>query len=252
MDDFTPVIHELEGRDIKVYGVADVHIGARECDLDGFRAFLKRIEHDPDAYLCLVGDITNNGIKDSVTNVYEETMPPSAQVELAAELLAPVKDRILGAVGGNHEHRSARAVNYDPMYDVMVRLGIPHLYRQSLCFIRVIMRRSTCHEHYAILLAHGSSDAKRQRFDAVVEGVDATITAHVHKGDVQKPCRIVFNNRNKVVIRPHVSLVCEPWLKYGGYAARSMLLPHETSNPQHLVLEYVHDNNKRGNIRVVW
>ena len=40
LDDFTPIIHELPGRTIKVWAVADVHIGARECDMDGFKRFL--------------------------------------------------------------------------------------------------------------------------------------------------------------------------------------------------------------------
>lgn len=30
LDDFTPIIHQLDGRTIKVWAVADVHIGAKE------------------------------------------------------------------------------------------------------------------------------------------------------------------------------------------------------------------------------
>lgn len=77
IDDFTPIVHRLRGRPVKVWAVADVHIGAREADIDGFAAFLKRVENDPDSYLVIVGDILNNGTRDSLTNVYEETMPPS-------------------------------------------------------------------------------------------------------------------------------------------------------------------------------
>lgn len=39
ISDFTPIVHTLEGRTIRVWAVADVHIGAKECDLDGFKAF---------------------------------------------------------------------------------------------------------------------------------------------------------------------------------------------------------------------
>lgn len=253
IDDFVPIVHRLDGRTVKVYGIADVHIGAKECDLDGFRAFIsERVAPDPDAYICLVGDILNNGIRDSVTNVYEETMPPSAQVETAVEILTPVKDKILGAVGGNHEYRSKRAVDWDPMFQAMTLLGIPELYRQNMAFIRVVLERGVTRDHYALLLAHGSSDAKRQRFDAVIEGVDAVITGHVHRGAVQRPCRIVFTNRNTITVRPHISLVCESWLKYGGYASRGLLLPHETANPQHLVLGFSGSNRVPGRLSVVW
>ena len=104
IDDFTPILHTMEGRTIKLYAIGDVHIGAKEADLEGFSSFLRRLESESDSYMVIVGDVLNNGIKDSVTNVYEETMPPSVQVEYAAELLEPVKDKILGCVGGNHEY----------------------------------------------------------------------------------------------------------------------------------------------------
>lgn len=90
LDDFTPIIHTLPGRTIRCWAVSDVHIGAREADIDGFSAFLRKIQADDDSYLVICGDVINNGIKDSVTNVYQETMPPNEQVSLAAELLEPV------------------------------------------------------------------------------------------------------------------------------------------------------------------
>lgn len=235
-----------------MYGVADVHIGAKECDLEGFRRFVSKVAAEPDSYICLVGDILNFGTRDSVTNVYEETMPPHAQIETAVEILTPVKGKILGAVGGNHELRGVKAVDLDPMYQVCVLLGIPELYRQNMCFIRVNLKRGKTHDSYALLLAHGSSDSKRRKWEAVVEGVDAIITAHVHSGSVSRPSRIVFTSRNTVTVRPHISLVCEPWLKYGGYAARGLLVPHDTSNPQALLLEFSGSNNARGNMRIVW
>jgi hypothetical protein len=202
--------------------------------------------------MVLVGDIVNNGIKDSVTNVYHETMPPSAQIETAVKLLTPVKDKILGAVGGNHERRTSRLVDIDIMHTIMVLLGKGDLYRSNMCFIRVSLERKNVKDGYTMLLMHGSSDGKRQRFEGVIEGVDAVITAHVHHGLMSRPSRIVFTSNNTVVIKPHISMVCESWLGYGGYASRSMLLPHETSNPQHLELEFTGSNNAVGKMRMVW
>ena len=139
--DFDPIIHKLKGRTVKVWAVADVHIGSRECDMDGFKAFLDKVSKDGNAYIVLVGDIINNGVKDSLTNVYEETMPPSCQIEKAVELLTPVKDKILGAVGGNHCARSRRAVDLDPMHTICVMLSIGHLYRTNFAMLRVILAK---------------------------------------------------------------------------------------------------------------
>ena len=109
ISDFTPIVHTLPGRTVKVWAVADVHIGAKECDMDGFKAFLRKMQDEPDSYLVIVGDVLNNGIKDSMTNVYEETMPPHTQVDVATELLKPIADKILGCVGGNHERRTTKS-----------------------------------------------------------------------------------------------------------------------------------------------
>ena len=253
IDDFTPIVHRLRGRPVKIWAVADVHIGARECDLDGFCAFLNRIERDEDSYLVIVGDVLNNGTRDSLTNVYEETMPPSAQVELAAELLEPVKGRILGAVGGNHEQRSARAVDLDPLFQVFSILRIPEVYRQNFAFVRIVLERGNTTDHYALYLTHGKSANKQRRFaQSAVEGVDAVIAGHTHNGSVEKHARLVLSNRNAISIKPLISMTATSWLNYGGYSARGQFIPSATSDPQALLLGWTGSNNKDGSIQVIW
>lgn len=252
LDDFDLIRHSLGPRTIRVWALADAHIGARECDMDGLMAFVRKIGADPDSYLVLVGDILNNGIKDSLTNVYEETMPPSMQVQAAVDLLRPVADRILGVVGGNHERRSAKAVDLDPMYIVCVHLGLESLYRPNMAFVRVSMRNGRVQQVYNLLITHGRSAAAKRRFAYSVEGVDAIITGHTHDGILEKPARLCVTNAGNIVIKPLISLTATSWLRYGGYGAAAMYQPKTTSDPQHLVLEFSNSNNRRGEIRVVW
>ena len=253
LDDFTPIIHTLPGRDARIYAVSDVHIGAREADIDGFSKFLRRVESEPDSYIVICGDVLNNGIRDSITNVYEETMPPSAQVDLAAELLAPLAHKVLGCVGGNHERRSAKAVDLDPMFQVMTLIGKPDLYRPNMAFIRVTLKNDNASkDQYALLLVHGKTENKKRHFARSVEGVDAIISGHTHNGLIEKPTRICFTKQNNVVMKSIVSLTATSWLKYGGYAAAGLLLPNTTGNPQSLLLEFKNSNDVRGNIRVAW
>lgn len=259
-NDFTAIVHRLPGRTAKVYAIADVHIGAKECDMDGFSRFLKRVERERDSYIVLVGDVINNGIRSSScpTDIYDEVMPPSAQIDKAVELLEPVADRILGAVGGNHEKRSRKSVDFDPMHAIMAILRKSELYRENMAFLRIVLSNSTqrhvrsTRDSYSLLLVHGKSANKKRRFAYAVEGVDAVVSAHTHDGIVEKPARLVFTVQNNVMVKPLVSLTATSWLDYGGYGARGLYLPKATSDPQALVLEWTGSNNREGQMKVIW
>lgn len=251
LDDFAPIVHRLDGRTIRIFPIADVHIGAKESDLDGFSKFLKRVESDEDSYIVIVGDLLNNATKTSVSNVYEETMPPSAQVDYAAELLSPVADRILACVGGNHERRSKKDVDLDPLYAVMCLLRIPELYRPNMAFMRIVLG-SHPSDPYVIMATHGKTANKKKQFTSIVEGVDAYIFAHTHTPDVVMPSRIRFTTKNNVQMHEVISITACSWLKTGGYALSGLYLPQATSRPQCLELEYSNTNSRPGRIRVRW
>lgn len=107
LSDYEPIIWELPGRTIRVWAVADVHIGA-DTNLEAFRAFLKRVLADDASYIVICGDMLDNAITGSVASIYGAS--PFQQVEECAELLRPLADagKILGVVGGNHEARTKR------------------------------------------------------------------------------------------------------------------------------------------------
>ena len=252
LDDFTPIIRELPGRTAKLYAIADVHLGSPECELDEFIQFLAKIKKERDSYICIVGDLLNNATRSSVSNVYHETMPPSVQVEYAAQLLAPIADKIIACVGGNHERRSRKEVDLDPLYEVMCLIRKPELYRPNMAFARLRLTNGRSHDQYAVMMTHGKSLTKRNKFVNVVEGIDAAIVAHTHTPDVLMPSRIQFTNKNTVVMHEVVSMTACSWLKPGGYSLSGMYPPQATSRPQCLELEYCNSNNRQGRIRVIW
>ncbi len=62
-----------------LYPIADVHYGARECMEREFQVYLQKIQADPLAGVLLAGDLIDNGIRSSVTNVYEQKYTPHQQ-----------------------------------------------------------------------------------------------------------------------------------------------------------------------------
>ena len=258
LDDFTPIIHELKGRTIKLYPIADVHIGAKEAALDKFAAFVAKIAAEPDSYICIVGDMLNNALRSSVSNVYQETMNPAAAVDYCVERLQPIADKILAVVGGNHERRSLKEVDLDPLYCVCSMLrrsdgtSLQDVYRQNMAFVRINLSRGKTKDHYAVMLTHGKSNAKKRKFQSIVEGVDAQVYAHTHTPDIAIPARIRFNEANKVSVHNVVTITACSWLNAGGYSLQGLYEPQAVARPQCLLLEFTGTNSRKGEVRVVW
>lgn len=249
LSDYEPIIWELPGRTIRVWAVADVHIGSKECDLEGFRAFLRRVMADPDSFIVIAGDLLDNAIC-APASVFGSQ--PSEAMETAIKLLEPLAsdNRILAVVSGNHEQPSSRLADVDILEVLCYRLGIQDRYRCNMGFVRVNLRNGGVSDSYALLVMHGASRGRVDKFH--VEGVDAFIHGHVHDPEVRKPARIIFGTNNKVSVRSMVSVTASSWLNYGGYGASKLYAPRATSDPQCLILEYTNTNTRRGECRVMW
>ena len=85
---------------VKIITLADLHIGDKDCDMDKVKELINKVKQK-DYYCILNGDILDNAIMDSVGNTYDETYNPIEQLEIAIELLKPIKDKILCITCGN-------------------------------------------------------------------------------------------------------------------------------------------------------
>ncbi len=224
--------------DISIHPVFDLHIGAQEFLEKEWAAYKRRILDDPNAYVVIGGDMINNGIKSSVTNVYEEAMRPREQKRVLLEELTPLRDRIICGVSGNHEARNDREVDQNPLYDVFCKLDIEDRFRANgaFCVLRFGDKRgdSRCNPTYQVGVFHGAgggmyigSGANRlERFGAIVEGLDLIIAGHTHKPMTFPTGKLVFDSRNgRVVRRQFRVLVATSWMGCGGYAMHKMLTP---------------------------
>lgn len=257
LTDFTLIQkHIPHNREIRVIPVSDIHLGAAEHMETAWREFRTRILEDPDAYITLGGDLINNATRTSVSNVFEETMRPREQKRLMAEMLMPLRDRILCAVPGNHEGRSGRDADDDPVYDIMCKLDLEDLYRENIAFLKIQFGDTKgCgmdNPTYVLAVAHGSGGGiltgasinRAERFGYAIDGCDALILGHTHKPALTQPGKIkVDAHNNKVSIKPFKVVVATSWLEYGGYAARKLLLPSSFA-PQILKLSGNHKEMK--------
>lgn len=233
------IVHELssEFEELEIYPLCDLHIGDDKTDIKLFREFIQFVLDKPNRFVTLQGDLMNNAIKTSVSNVYNETMNPHEQKKWIIAELKPIKDRILCIVPGNHEERSTKDVDSHLMEDVAMTLGKENLYRGNGAFIKVCFGKSTISGKrmaYTFCLIHGFGGGAKpgaaanriEDFLYSMEGIDILIMGHVHKKLSGKPSRLVIDPRNnKITQKDMLWVIAAPWQDHGGYAFRMMLKP---------------------------
>lgn len=243
MRDSDMIIHKLYGgQDITVIPISDVHLGSEECMEDRFERFVQSVAETPNVYVTLGGDLIDNGTKNSVTNVYRAVYPPHVQKRRMAELLKPIKDRILCAVSGNHERRSSSGkggVDDDPTYDILCKLDIEDIYRENLAIVKIQLGRETranseLRPTYIMAVAHGAGGGylpgasvnRGQRYGYIFNGIDVLVLGHTHVPYNIKYKKIKVDPHNNKITEENFKVICATsWLEYDGYPIQKMLYP---------------------------
>ena len=229
LDDFTLIDAKFEDfTHLTIYPLGDVHIGAKEFNLELFKEWIEMVKADPNGVVVIIGDMMNMGLRNSKSNVYEEVLSPMEQKELCYELLEPIADKIIGGCSGNHEYRAVKEVGMNPLYDVFCRLRIEDRYRENACFIKLTVGKQGKNPNtYGVVLTHGSSKNKDKKWTYSVDGCDCFISGHVHEG-AHDPCGKIrmdlTHNKVKTVGYQHVVVL--PFQRYGGYAIRGKYMPN--------------------------
>jgi predicted phosphodiesterase len=222
---------------LTLYPVSDVHWGAAECMEREFRSYLKKIEGDPNAAVLLAGDLLNNGVKSSKTDVYKEKYPPDIQKEMMIDLLMPIRNKIVAGVSGNHEYRTVKESCQDVMKDVFMGLQIKDCYSPDAAFVKISLGEKIKNKKqatYMIYLSHGSGGgsmlgagvSRQDNYQFTIEGVDISVTGHTHRPTKTPSARLMFDSRNNNVIKSNTLIfVCTSWLDYAGYPERAQMRP---------------------------
>lgn len=231
----TIITHAISSPEIKIYPVGDVHLGAAEHMGKEWDKFITKIENEDNSYLIITGDMMNNATRSSVSDVYEEKLPPSEQKKVLYDQLWSVKDKILCGCMGNHEGRSVKEVDNDGLYDVFIMLGIGERYRRNMCFMKVRLLDKSDHLRgtFTFCVMHGKTANKRKQFSYSIDGIDCFVSSHTHEPMITNPAKLTVPNKgNRVTIRPFYTVTVPSWMNFSGYGARNMYLPQAQAKPQ--------------------
>ena len=202
---------------IVIYPISDVHLGSLEHNSAEWNTFVDKVANEPNSYIILAGDLMNNATRSSVSNIFDDLLSPSEQKDRLIKYLKPIKHKILCAVSGNHERRSIKDADNDPMYDIMCKLNLEDIYRRNIAFLKIQLgdpikcKKIRGFTTYTFAVTHGTGGGiytggnvnRNERFGYTIDGLDCLIVGHSHKGTVSKPSKIVIDPRNDTVtIKP--------------------------------------------------
>ncbi|HCL78929.1 MAG TPA: hypothetical protein DIC53_03055 [Synergistaceae bacterium] len=150
-----PVTLGEEVESAEILPLSDFHIGDPGFNERALKDYLAYILGGENRFILLNGDILNNATKASVSDIYAETMQPRRQIEHAADLLAPVADRILGIVSGNHERRTDKESGISPVEILAEKLNVPYFGIEALLKIRLGKNIHWRQTYYTLYATHG-------------------------------------------------------------------------------------------------
>jgi DNA polymerase II small subunit/DNA polymerase delta subunit B len=221
-----------------IISLNDIHIGSEATDVDYVEAKLKEYAKAQNVYFGLGGDFIDNGIKASKAGPYRQTMRPSEQKKMAVRIFAPIRDRILYILPGNHENKSSQETDDNPAYDISAKLDLEDIYRESLAFLKAEIG-SNPNDHkrpfkYYIAALHGAGGGvytggainRTENFLYSIDGVDVLITGHTHKLAGSRPGKLVISTQHDTVYqRDMLNVISGAWCEFASYAGAAMYRP---------------------------
>ena len=162
-----------------VYPLGDVHLGAKEHKGEAWQEWLDYLTAHKDTSMVGVGDFLNTAIKDSVSDVYDETLSVPKAQRLLRQQLDPLakEDRIDVLIPGNHEDRVTKSTGICPIEDVADFLGVPY------AAAAVLLVYEIGEIEYRVFLRHGTGNGQSvaaAEKSAQVILADVYITGHTH------------------------------------------------------------------------
>lgn len=231
-------------RNVKLYTLADLHIGDHNCDMLQISEMIEEIKNDPEAYCIINGDICNNATKTSISDIYSEKLTPMGQVQQAVAILTPIRDKILAVTSGNHEERTYKKEGIDLGELIAIELGLGSKFAPNGCTVFLRFGKQSGDKHYrpvcyVIYVTHGAGGGRKEGAKAIrladmAAIVDADIYIHSHthlpmtmRKGFYRTCR--SNSSVEFVDRLFVNTAAT--LNYGGYGQKKEYTPASKKTP---------------------
>jgi predicted phosphodiesterase len=227
------VLHELKyvepgeileidgGKELRLHGLTDVHVGAVEHDYKKFEEAIKIIEKDKNARWFGNGDLLELIPPHYKINQRGQDVPPEEQYLEFVRLVDTIKDKCLFIRGGNHDYlRSFNILDFDVCKVLAKALGVPYYRMPGYTRIKV------AGETYNLVSGHGKSGGKNgdlelDKMAAVYSDGDIFFLGHNHQLYVKPMDSLIIGKDNTEEMRRRWYIRGGSFLRYADYARYS-------------------------------
>lgn len=238
--------YRTDKKAVTVYPFVCMHVGVEQSDDRFIREHVKRVKSDPNGVAVYMGDAGECTLRGSKGDIYKQKLNPGEQLEYAAELLDPIKDKLLWGIRGNHGNRVYKETGLDWDHQLCLLLGIPYL-GQAVLMKTIVGDRG---REYHLYFHHGAggSTTPAGKVTAALKHAnnviaDATFTAHSHVCQELQPTTKAFLGRaDKILWKMVNSYICGC-----GYDSRTGYAEEKGYNPitaAYLGVTYFGQTNK--------
>ena len=233
LSDFQPIVRNLP-KDMEyadIYFIHDVHYGAETFNENKWKALKSKIQNDDHAFVCWIGDLMENAIPNSKSDMFTQRYSPAQQKEWATQQLSDLKKETIAVVPGNHEYnRTTKMCGLYPLYDCCLLAGIDDRYRNTIAFIDIGIGTKTQDRrkqiHYFGQIQHKAKDIKAVCSADYTDGIDFFAYGHDHEAKDKPRAKIVFDPHNKQIYKRNVEcLNSGSFCDFGGYGAQAGYRP---------------------------
>ena len=216
---------------VDIYFIHDIHFGSELFNMKKWEALKNIILNDDNCCVCVIGDVMENAIPNSKSDVFTQKFSPAEQKEWATQQLKDLSHKILAVVPGNHENnRTTKVSGLYPLYDCCLLAGVGDKYRDTIAFIDVGVGKSKRNKnkqiHYFGQIQHRAKDLKNYHSSDYTDGIDFFANGHDHETKDRPRAKLVFDKHNKVIYKRNIECInCGSFCDFGGYGAKGAYRP---------------------------
>lgn len=233
-------------KEVKIIPLSDFHIGDSLCNIEAIKKVLEEVKDSDNTFIILNGDLINNGVKNSVSNVYDEKLTPMEQIVKLCDLLEPVKDKILVIHPGNHEARTYKEDGIDITRIVARQLKIEDRFSDTWWYLYLTFGHGEKGRPvmYTITGVHGYGGGKKSggKINNLVEMSDKVVAdiyvmGHTHTPIMTRNTIYIPDYQHRTLVKKDkYYIMTNSFLEYGGYGEILGFTPGTTEH-QEMILD---------------